>query len=188
MKPDFLIDVDEVLADFVNAAIPVISQVLQRPWSLDEASVDNWDMFAVLTPETKRDVFQILNARGFCSSLQPTPGAQDFIRELRQYRNVYALTSPQHSPFWVYERNQWLGDHFGFDPKHTINTEAKYMCVGQEFLDDNPVHIERWKARHKGAGMLWSTVHNRRMKGHDELRVNSWDEVLKRVTDQGSTV
>lgn len=182
-ESDFLIDVDEVLADFVNAAIPIVSRVLGRAWGLADCPDDNWDMFAVLTDDEKAQVFERLNDRFFCSSLKPTAGSQDFIRELRTKRNVYALTAPHHGSFyWVVERNQWLGDHFGFDKKHVVHTDAKFLCKGSEFLDDNPNHVARWQGRHpEGHGMLWSTAHNKRLQGHDALRVHSWAEVLRRA-------
>lgn len=183
MKPDFLIDVDEVLGDFVTPALVIVSDVLKRPWGLDDCPDDNWDMFATLSKDEKLDVFSRMNDAGFCVSLKVTPGSQDFIRELQARRNVYAVTAPHHgSLYWVPERYAWLGDHFGIDRKHVIHTDAKYLCKGKEFLDDNPGHVQRWKERHpEGDGMLWSTTHNKRLKGHDELRVHSWEEVLRRA-------
>lgn len=180
---DFLIDVDEVLGDFVTPAVVFVVDVLGRPWSLDDAPPDNWDIFSALTKEEKAAVFDRLNDKGFCASLKPTPGSQDFVRELRKRRNVYAVTAPHHSSiYWVPERNQWLGDHFGFDKKHVVHTDSKFLCKGREFLDDNPNHVIRWQERHpEGAGMLWSTKHNHRLKGYDAIRVHSWDEVLQRA-------
>lgn len=184
MKPDFLIDVDEVLADFVNPALAIVSRVLGRPWGLDEAPDDTWDMFAILDKDQHAKVFGHMNAQGFCASLQPTPGSQDFIRELRKYRNIYAVTAPHHSSFyWVSERNRWLSDFFDIDKKHVVHTDAKQLCAGNDFLDDNPDHVRRWKARHPtGRAMMWSTLHNKRLKGHEDLRVHSWEEVLRLVS------
>jgi 5'(3')-deoxyribonucleotidase len=183
MKPDFLIDVDEVLADFVSPAMVLISEVLGRPWGLADAPLDQWDMFAALTQEEKAAVFSRLNDQGFCASLKPTLGSQDFVEELHQHCDVYAVTAPHHGSFyWVPERNEWLGDIFGIDRKHIIHTDAKYMCKGAYFLDDNPQHVLRWKQRHHdGRGMLWSTTHNQRLKGHEDIRVHSWEEVLNQL-------
>jgi len=181
--PDFLIDVDEVLADFVTPALVIVSEVVGRPWGLEDATSDQWDMFAVLSPEEKAAVFLRMNEKGFCAGLQPTPGSQDFVRELRKYRNVYPVTAPHHdSLYWITERNQWLGEHFGIDRKHVIHTNSKHICQGQEFLDDNPDHVRRWQGSHpNGRGMLWSTSHNQRLKGHEDIRVYAWEEVLRQV-------
>ena len=183
MKPDFLIDVDEVLADFVGPAAEIVAEVLGRPWGLHETADDNWDMFAKLTDEQKAQVLVKTNAKGFCAGLKPKDGALDFVRSLRRRCNVYAVTSPQHSPHWVFERTEWLEDFFEFDRNHVVHTDAKFLCRGDFFLDDNPNHVQRWSERHTpgGYGMLWTTSHNQKLKGHDKLRVYSWDEVLKAV-------
>lgn len=177
---DLLVDVCEVLADFATPALVVVSEVMGRPWGLGDAPKDNWDLFAELDEEQKAKAFAKFSVKGYCLSLEPKDGAKDFIQEARKLANVYAVTSPMHdSPFWVYERTQWLRDHFGFDRKHIVHTDAKYLCHGDAFLDDNPGHVMRWKERHPdGLGMMWSTTHNARLKGYEELRVHSWEEVL----------
>ena len=126
-----------------------------------------------------------MGTEGFAASLEPAEGSIDFIRDLRKLANVYVVTSPNHSRHWVYDRTEWLRDHFGFDPKHVVHTHAKALCVGDFFLDDSPDHVMRWRAKHPGKdGMWWSTLHNRRLViGDPSLRVHSWDEVLKRVRD-----
>lgn len=185
---DFLIDVDEVLADFVNPAAEIISKLQGRTWTLDDAPTDNWDMFSNLEPDVLKGVFEAMNGQGFVAKLQPTPGSQDFVRELRKKCNVYALTAPHHtSAWWVLERNIWLGDLFGIDRKHVVHTDAKYLCRGDFFLDDRHDHVTRWIARHPDkSGLWWGTKHNQRLlkSGLElptHLRVSAWDEVLQRV-------
>ncbi len=184
---DFLIDVDECLADFATPASALVSRFLGRPWSFDEAPIDDWDMFGGLEPEIKTAVHAAMDMQGFAGSLKPIPGSQDFVRELRKHCNVYALTAPHHtSAWWVLERNVWLGDLFGIDKRHIVHTDAKYLCRGDYFLDDHPGHVTRWSARHPGEGFWWATKHNaRRLRGPMQLpmerRVSTWDEVLARV-------
>lgn len=183
---DFLIDVDEVLADFATPASHILSRLMGRPWSFDDAPLDEWDMFANLEPDIKEGIYAAMDGQGFARSLVPVPGSQDFIRELRKHCNVYALTAPHHtSPWWVLERNLWLAEHFGFDKKHIVHTEAKYLCRGDFFLDDHPGHVNRWSERHPGMGLWWGTRHNERLlRGPLKLpehRVSTWEEVLQRV-------
>lgn len=183
MKPDFLLDVDQVLADFVTPAIEVMSQVLGRPWTLAEAPADEWDMFTVLTEEQKRSVDGIIDAPGWCSALKPLPGSQDAVAELQKRCNLFVVTDPGiGGRQWVHERNIWLRDLYGLDRKRFIYTASKFMVEGDFFLDDHPRHILSWQERHpRGVGMVWSTEHNRRLKGYDSRRVGSWEEVLRRV-------
>lgn len=183
--PRFLIDCDEVLADFVTPACQVVSEVLGRPWGLDDAPSDDWDMFRDLDRAVMREADAIMNAKGWCAALEVHPGAQDFVKTLQKLCDVYVCTSPMHSDFWVKERDLWLAEHFGIDRSHIIHTAAKYVCGADFFLDDKPSHVQKWKKEHsEGHGMLWSTAHNKRLEGFEDIRVHSWEEVLTTVRSQ----
>jgi 5'(3')-deoxyribonucleotidase len=181
-KPRFLIDADEVLINFVDPAIEVISQVLGRPWSLDEAPSDTWDMFGGLPEDVQREVDRIIDTPGWCSELEPYPGAQDAVRELEKRCEVLVLTSPRRKARqWVYERNLALLHYFGIRRERIIQTAAKYVCAAMFYLDDNPDHVTAWQAEPYNAesiGMFWSTKHNARLTEYDDIRVRSWSEVL----------
>lgn len=179
------LDVDEVLADFVSPAVALISAVLGRPWILDEeASRTQWDIFAEMDPEVRAAVFAEIGRPGFANNLQPIPGSQDFVRELRKHREVLIVTAPFPSPSWEADRNAWLGDHFGIPESAIRHARKKDEFAADEYLDDHPIHVIDWRAAHpKGHGMLWSTAHNKRLSGYDHLRVHSWDEVLRHVIE-----
>lgn len=183
MKPVFLLDVDEVLADFSGPAALVISEVLGRPWTLAEAPGDDWDMFSVLSAEEYRAVSDIIDAPGWCSEIQPLPGAHELVERLRELCEVHIITGHRiYSRQWVFERSGWLERHFGFDPEGIVHTHSKHLVGGDFLLDDRPDFVTRWQERHpQGDAMLWSTPHNERLRGFDELRVYSRDEVIERV-------
>ena len=188
MKPRFLIDADEVLANFVDPAAEIVSRVLGQPWTIDDAPKDTWDMFSGLPEEVMREVDAAVDSPGWCLGLEPYPGTQDLVTNLRKLCEVFVVTSPRlAAPEWVFERNDWLRLHFGFDSSHVIHTSAKHVCVGAFFLDDNPDHVKKWQEQPynaKGLGMLWTTKHNKRLQGHDDLRVRSKDEVLSLVVSR----
>ena len=181
-KPRFLIDADEVLINFVDPAIEAISQVLGRPWPLDEAPPDTWDMFGDLPEDVQHEVDRIIDAPGWCSELEPYPGSQDAVHELQKRCEVFVLTSPRRKGRqWVYERNLSLLRYFGIRRGRIIQASPKYVCAGMFFLDDNPDHVVEWQAEPYNAesiGMFWSTKHNARLTQHDDIRVRSWDEVI----------
>lgn len=180
----FLVDVDCVLADFVTPAAKVVERVLGRPWSLDDVAPGEWDMFSPLTPEQRKVVFTIINAPGFCRGLKPYPGSQAFIKRLQKLLdgNVYALTVPNDAPHWVCERDAWLGENYDIDRDHTIHTRCKYVCSGDFFLDDRPNHIIPWQREHPaGVGMVWATKNNSRIRDHEDIRFETWDEVIEVV-------
>ena len=111
------------------------------------------------------------------------PGAEAGVRALREHVKVYAVTSHfPSSPTWVHERDHWLIEHFGFTGKEIVHTSAKYLVGGDYLLDDNPSHVAAWSNEHPdGLGLLWH-IPNTRTLGMDEVRMQSWDQVLDRVT------
>lgn len=182
----FLIDVDEVLADFVNPAVAIIERVLGRPWSFEEAG-ESWDMFACLEPEQNAVVQTMIETPSFCRNLQPKKGARAFVDELKRLLdgNVYACTASHDSPHWTFERDRWLDKHMAIDRDHIVHAQCKYVCSGDFFLDDNPDHVIPWQAEHlAGVGMLWTTEHNARLKGNEDIRVRSFEAVLHIVEER----
>lgn len=174
-----LVDVDEVLGDFQTPALDIMAKVTGRRYRPEDFEV--WDIFSVLTDEQKELVFAEIEKPGFCSNLKPLRGAVEAIRYLRSLVDIFPVTSPFHSVPWVTERNQWLGDHFGWKKSEIVHTSAKFLVRGDAILDDKPEHIVAWTAEYPaGLGMLWH-IPNTRTLGHDHLRVRSWEEVIERV-------
>jgi 5'(3')-deoxyribonucleotidase len=179
----FLLDVDEVLANFVESAIKIVSEVLGRPWSLAEAPPGQWDMFAGLSQSDYEAVYTSMNEKGYCSALQPLPGSQDAVHRLQELCDVFAVTTPHHSRNWTFERTNWLYHKYNIPFDRIIYTEAKYVCLGDFLLDDSSPQVLRWKEHHpEGEAMLWTTENNSRVQGLEALRVGSWDEVIQRVS------
>lgn len=175
----FLCDVDEVLCSFQAPALDLIERVHGRRHHRDE--MDGWDVFQVLSKEEIGPVFEQIEQPGFCSSLKPYPEAIDAIKEIRKRRHVVAVTSPWHSRHWVYERTEWLKEHFDFKSADIVHTSTKCLVSGDELLDDHPTHVERWgKAHPNGQAMLWH-IHNTRNMGFEAQRVRTWEEVLQRL-------
>ncbi len=178
-RPRFLLDVDEVLTDFVGRITDVISAVLGRPWTLDEVPPGVFDMFSGLEPEQVDACFEVICSEGFCATFEPREGSQEAVRELQRRFDLYLVTSPNHAKPWVYERSEWLQRFYDVRPEQVIFTYAKHVCSGSFFLDDCPEHVLSWTDHNpEGVGMLWDTPNNRRLSGYDELRVRSWNDVF----------
>lgn len=174
-----LVDVDEVLADFQTPAFEAIYQVTGKRYTADDFSV--WNIFEELTEEELKAIDALIEAEGFCLSLQPKPGAVMAIEKLRELADIYIVTSPNHTRHWVYERVEWLRIHFGVNKKHVLHAHAKFLVDGDVFLDDKPEHVHDWgKERPNKLAMLWH-LENTRNLGQGLLRVFTWDEVIDRV-------
>jgi 5'(3')-deoxyribonucleotidase len=179
----FLIDVDDVLTDFVQRLTPILSGVLGRDWSYDEIHDDEWNLFTLLGPVQTDAVFALMERPGFCMAFHPAEGAQEAVAAIRSLGlELYAVTAPNYFPYWCSERTTWLERHFKIPASHVVHTHAKHIVKGDFFLDDRPSHVVEWaRANPEGVAMLWTTPHNQRTKGYGSLRVHSWDSVLDRI-------
>lgn len=180
----FLIDVDEVLTNFVERLTPIVSGLLGREWHSSELPPDEWDMFTVLSDAQRDALCALMERPGFCSQFKVAPGAVEAVIQLRQYCEVYAVTAPNYFPNWCNERTRWLEQHFGFKPHQVVHTHAKHLVKGDFFLDDRPEHVGAWTEEQDGSAMLWTTPHNRRTKGYDVFRVYGWDDVIRVVRSE----
>jgi 5'(3')-deoxyribonucleotidase len=176
----FLIDCDEVLADFQTPVFELLKNYNGRILKPEEYDV--WDMFTLFTADEKKAVFAEIEKPGFCESLKPKRGAAIAVDKLRDVVDVLAVTSHfPSSPTWVYERDKWLDHFFAFRGNEIIHTRAKSAVYGEYFLDDNPSHVSAWMAEHpKGVPMLWHMPNTSKL-GLADFRVHSWDEVHTRV-------
>lgn len=182
MRPlRLLFDTDEVFADFQTPTFDIIEQLTGRRYN--PVDFDVWDLFQHFDKATQDAIFEHVDQPGWCYALKPFPAAQAAIEEIRQLPNVevYALTSPHHSQTWYYERVEWLKKHFKMTKHDVIQTPAKFLVRGDAFLDDNPSHVEKWKAEHPDKlAMLWH-IENTRLLGMEDIRVRTWEEVLNRI-------
>lgn len=178
-----LLDVDEVLADFQTPALKVMHQVTGHPWAAED--IDDWDVFSVLNPEQLAETFQVVKAAGFCSSLQPLPGAVEAVREMRSmFSDVHLVTSPFYgSPTWVQERTEWIADIFGLTDEDVTHTRAKWGVYGDALYDDKPVMHQKWVECHPGGLPLLRHLPNTRniVTGPKVVRVYSYTEAIRHM-------
>lgn len=173
-----LLDVDGVLADFVTPASEVVMDVTGAPLPPD--ALEQWDIFRSYDKETQSEIYSACKKEGWCLAIRPYAGAVDFIRELNEVADVYFVTSPLGGPFWAYEREQWLKKHFGTHHHKVISTNAKYVCLGDIFVDDKFSHVLKWKEHHlHGTAVLWSQPYNKNeVWAH---RATSYSSILELV-------
>lgn len=176
-KPRALLDCDGVVCNFLTPALGILNRLTGL--SRTEAELREWDILTLYPAGHKEAFFNECNQPGFCASLPLLPNAVEFVTELRQVAEVFIVTSPMNTnPTWVWEREQWLGKHFGFTSKQIVHTSAKHLCVGDVLIDDHPGNIEAWELAHgpKGTGLLWDAPYNRESK--TGRRVSSSTDVV----------
>lgn len=176
------IDVDEVLAGYTLAAYRLVETLCGIKITAESTDGVTWDLFTQLPLDVQKKVRAACEQPGFCAGLPVLPGTQEAVRELQNLVDVYVVTSPTHSPTWVWERNEWLREHFGFHPRQVIHTSAKSLVRVPIRIDDSPDHVRDWhSADPQGLSMLWATVRTRNVVSMAPFRVSSWEEVVRRV-------
>jgi len=174
-KHRVLLDVDNVLGDFHQAAADAMTRILGR--AVPQADLTEWDVTEyVRDPAEKRRVWRELLGRGFCSRIPVMAGAKEGVATLREMAEVYFVTSPfTGSHTWAHERSEWLKAHFGAGPEHVASLRSKFLVSGDVLVDDRPDNVRGWAEHHpSGHALLWDRHYNR---GEPLRRVTSWDEV-----------
>ncbi|MEO9196765.1 MAG: hypothetical protein ABI445_24165 [Polyangia bacterium] len=127
--------------------------------------IDRWDIFAAFAtpPHVEERVRERLCLPGIAKMFTPRPGAGPLVRALRDFGEVYAVTSPfDGSPTWAHDREAWLRDRLGFAADHVISARDKTLIAGDILVDDKTTTLVRWTAANpKGLAILWSETHNR---------------------------
>lgn len=182
----FNLDIDGVSCDWLGGALPIIHKVTGRLYTREEFTT--WDIYDVIGHEHAPACNVLFHAAGFCAGLQPFPGAVEGIERLRELVDVRALTSATHSPYWYYERVEWVGRYHGIEPRRVHFTFCKEDVFGDFLLDDRPNHVEDWALQHpNGIALLWDQPNNRGRDGMltrapgNARRVKEWDEVIAAV-------
>lgn len=175
----FLLDVDEVLADFQTAALGAVGEVTGK--HLTPADFTTWDILGQLPGPVQDAARERISAPGFCASLAPVAGAVAAVKQLRQLVDIHVATKPWPSPTWMTERLAWLSRWFGIEAEAVTFTHRKSLIRADLMLDDNPYYVSSWMARNPcGVAMLWD-IPNTRVIRSAALRVGTWGQVLAEV-------
>jgi 5'(3')-deoxyribonucleotidase len=182
MADRILVDVDEVIGDWLTPCLDIAEKVSGR--RLNPADFDHWDIIEKMNEGEARAVLHAMAQPGFAYYLKPHKGAQDFIAQLKTLGDVRILTA-QHfsSPTWTYDRNRWLWELFGIEPGHVTYTHEKYAHHGRVLIDDKPEHIVNWRAKWPAElPILWH-IPNTASFQYDGLRAHTWEQVLVAVEE-----
>ena len=182
-KPIALVDVDGVLARFLDAHLAAVHAVTGRRFFPED--FPGHETFDIIGEAYRDDIEQEWKARGFCESLRPYPGARLGIATLRDVARVRFVTAPVHGPHWHWERTRWLERHVGARPRDIIFAHDKRVIRGDVFVDDNPDHIDSWcEANPSGRAILWTQPYNRSAKlPRNARRSCDWADVVGAARD-----
>lgn len=175
-----LIDADDVLADFMGAALKLINDTLGADYQRHQ--IDKWDIFDALGIPEQQFILDdaVINNR-FCANIEPIPGAREMVDRLQHaFGNVYVVTSPYDAPNWMNERQKWLEEHMGVPLDFQLHARAKHTVAGCVLIDDKPQNLEAWSAHWpEGLPILRDQYHNKEEKRFP--RACNGDEVINLV-------
>lgn len=183
-KPLYLLDVDDVLADFT---IPILKHANQASLERDPTFVAKqfedvtvWDLETLYPDLTFEQLLAPALLAGFASSLEPLPGSLEAVKELQSLGRVVILTAPFRSAStWTSDRDAWLKATFKIEYQDIVHSSDKSLVPGDLFLDDKPANIEAWQKRWPdGEALLWNAPYNQ-AEPERGRRVHTWEEVLK---------
>lgn len=179
----FVLDVDDVLADFMPALCELANEMFGYKLSMN--TLKGWAIEDSLKPNETRALWEIVNQPGWQQRfLQPCMGAQEGVKRLQSLGNVHILTAPvKNAPTWCYDRIQWLEQHFGISWDHVTFSTDKSEWGGDMFVDDRIKNLIAWKAKHpERQAVLWGRPYNRQdvstARAHGIVFAEKWDQLI----------
>lgn len=167
-----LLDVDGVLADFLEAARRVTGLPLEG---------QEYDVFKPLTVVQRVAAWEKIVQPGVVSGMQPMPGALAAVQALEGMADVHVVTTaPDVAVFpfaihWHRERLEWLHRVFGIEADRVTFTKQKHLVRGDVFIDDRPQNVRRWaRANPEKRAILFGAPYN--VGG-----LAGWDAVLREI-------
>ena len=177
MRPRLLLDCDNVLADFVGPCLGVLESLTGETYL--RASVTTWNIMKALDiPEdVSAKAYKVMKRPGFCRGLPVFAEATAGVARLQEYAHVFIVTSSINGPYWAGEREEWLREHFGIASSYVLHVQAKYVVMGDVFVDDKTSALVDWEKYHQGIPVQWVTPHNLD-DGWQGIATDNWDELL----------
>jgi 5'-nucleotidase len=185
-KKRFLIDCDGILSDYVSSALELIEQHTGEKYDPEE--ITKWEVFEALgVSHLKKLEKERLQYPGWCAAFKVFPGAKEAMKKLNNLCEVVVVTSPMQTPFWCYERTNWLTTHFDIPKSRVVYAKNKEYVAGDFFLDDSDENCLAWSDEYPDKlTMIWDRSYNRKTDLSSEgiKRVYCWNDVFECIKDR----
>jgi 5'(3')-deoxyribonucleotidase len=177
MKKTVLLDCDGVIANFVQGLHDGVASLgVELP---DQSTYTEWDIFKNYTPHQLEAADLILDKTRFAENLPLYPGAQDFVKELRDRYDLLIVTSPyKRNQTWEFDRRAWLKRHFDIPPEDVIFAKKKHYIIGDILIDDSDENCFLYEEKH---GITKAILMDRtwNQDGHTIARICSYENILE---------
>lgn len=173
-KETIAIDMDGVIAD-------VEAQLIDWYHRDHGVLISREDMIGKSEPEAfpnREAVLAFLQTPGFFRTLPVMPNAIEVVKELMNDYEIYIVTAAMEFPLSLYEKYEWLQEHFPFISwKNIIMCGDKSVIDTDYLIDDHIKNLDFCKGR----PIMFNAGHNSNIDHHQ--RVHSWDEVRNLFSD-----
>ena len=182
-RPRVLLDVDGVLADFLNEFLEFGNSLTGVRYKKED--IKKWDIFSYFDEENCKKCIKYLSDPGFAAGLEPYEGSKAALEKIKELAELFIVTVPVYSSVtWVYERTMWLKKHFNINSDQIVYTASKELVTGDIFVDDRPEHVSAWKHQNpSGIAILWSQEYNKLSEDICDYRINDWNTLVQIVKD-----
>ena len=175
-RPIVLLDVDGVIADFTNTVrrtVAEVGYVLPTP--------TEWNFTLSFPAEVADHYLDRASQPGWCSAIDPYPGAERFVAELRTLGDVVAVTAPLGCcPTWESERREWLRCRGIHD---VVSTRRKDLVYGDVLIEDKVENLRAWydRSQRDAYGILVQHTYNRHADWPTCVPACDFDALLEAV-------
>lgn len=173
-----LIDMDDVLEDLLTPWCRTLSE--RHGLNVTREDVVDWEMSKFFPSLSREELFAPLGEIDFWKNVEPTPGAQEALKELEaDGHELYLVTSSHYGTIRTKMRHVVRRLFPQFTAENLIVTRRKQMIRGDVLVDDNPDNLIGG-AYEK---ILMDVPHNRNFdeRRHGIVRVADWNEAVATI-------
>lgn len=172
------IDMDGVIADVETQLLNWYEKETGVTVTRDDISGKSEDEAFI----EKNMLRKILNMPGFFRTLPVMDGAVEAVKELSKNYEIYIVSAAMEFPLSLYEKHQWLAEHFPFISWRNIIFCGDKSVIDTDFLiDDHCKNLDFCK----GKPLMFTAFHN--VNQHHHQRVNNWKEIPSLINDLAFT-
>ena len=190
-KPTILLDMDDVLADFIPEWLRRYNEDYGDSMTLKD--VASWDLHTLVKPECGLAVYDYFRDPGLYRNLEPKPDSQEVVNDLVKLgaEIVIVTDSPMGCSHgmenWMGsnpadDKRAWLQEHFPMIPKdNVVITGKKWFVVGDILVDDKPDTIEIFQ--NMGRKIIAVDMpYNQQVEA--DLRAKNWKDIHRLILSE----
>lgn len=174
MKKTLMIDMDQVLVDFLQPLINTYNFLYDK--EVKKLDFLQWD----LMPYIGKKGINIFYQKGFFINLEPLPFAQHYVEKLFNDGHKIIIATNPPTKHAALEKYQFIEKYFPFIPFQNITMTAyKHLIKADLIIDDCPEYLELFD----GVKICMDMPYNKKVKC--DLRTDNWKQIYEYISKKG---